>query len=136
MASREAKLFGRNRTEIVGDREARALLKALGADVRRKILVPAMQQAMEPMLRRAKVEVAVESGKLKGALVEKTKGQTKGRILVDVAISGIPYAGHVEYGTKYRIADHALQRTFDAEKATAISTVERLIDAGIAGALK
>lgn len=125
------KVFGKNRTEVIGEKEVRKALKSLGAKVRREITVPAMEKAMRPMLARAKTEVAQDTGHTVAALVETVKGQQRGRVIVDVQIKGIPYARWVEYGTKLRPPDRAMMRTFDAEKQRTIDTALAEIRAGI-----
>lgn len=125
------KLFGKNRVEIIGDVAIRRVLKSLGSRVRRQLVVPAMEDAMRPMLNRAKTEVAQDTGRMRESLVESTKGQEKGRMLVDVAITKIPYAGFEEYGTRAHAPDHAMLRTFDAQKKASIDVAMTKIRDGI-----
>lgn len=119
------------RIKVVGDREVRATLRALGTKVRRTILVRAMDLAMGPMHRRALSETPVDSGNLAAHVAKVVKGEERGRMRVDVVAKKVdaPYIGPVEYGApnRGRLPDEFMLRAFDSEAAGARATVERLI---------
>lgn len=131
MAKSENQLFGKNAWEVIGDQAIRAKLKRLGAKLRREILLPSMERAMKPMLWRAIDEITVATGELRKALTEITKGQTKGRILVDVLVKKVEHAGFAEFGTRHGDGNHDMLRVWDGESDKAYHVVTREIAARV-----
>lgn len=121
--------------KVVGDREVRAALRALGTQVRREIVVKAMDEAMGPMHRAAVAEAPVDSGNLAHSVIKEVKGEEKGRMRVEIKAKKdrAPYLGPVEFGVKSedRAPDEFMLRAFDHESRGARTTVERLISEGI-----
>jgi HK97 gp10 family phage protein len=121
--------------KVVGDREVRAALRALGTKIRREIVVKAMDEAMGPMHRAVVAEAPVDSGNLAHGVIKEVKGEEKGRMKVEIKAKKdrAPYLGPVEFGVKSerRDPDEFMLRAFDRESKGARDAVERLISEGV-----
>lgn len=116
---------------LEGDLKARAILKAIGPAIRRKVLEPALRKAMEPVLARAVLDAPRDTGNLAEHITLTLRVDRRGRIVVDVGIRGVPYAAAEEFGAHGHPAEHYMLRALDEEGPGAKDAAIREILSGL-----